>query len=245
LGNNSGMQYLALATDYDGTLAHHGNVDRPTTAALELLRAAGRKLIMVTGRELPELEQTFDRLDLFDRVVAENGALLYAPASKQSRVLAERPPDAFVQELAKRGVQRVSIGHVIVATWEPHQNTVVETIHDLGLELQIIFNKGAVMVLPTGINKATGLTAALADLEISPLHVVGIGDAENDHAFLSMCGCSVAVSNALDSLKDRADFTTQLDHGAGVTELIDMMLATDLAELEPRIQARRAASRDA
>ena len=52
---------------------------------------------------------------------------------------------------------RIEVGDVIVATWEPHETTVLQTIHDLGLELQIIFNKGAVMILPTGVNKATGL----------------------------------------------------------------------------------------
>ena len=72
----------------------------------------------------------------------------------------------------------------IVATWEPHETVVLEAIHELGLELQIIFNKGAVMVLPSGVNKATGLAAALEELRLSAHNVVGIGDAENDHAFL-------------------------------------------------------------
>ncbi len=53
------------------------------------------------------------------------------------------------------------------------------------------------MVLPAGVNKASGLAAALARLQLSPLNVVGIGDAENDHAFLRACGCAVAVANAL------------------------------------------------
>ena len=60
----------------------------------------------------------------------------------------------------------------------------LEAIRDLGLELQIIFNKGAVMVLPAGVNKASGLAVALARLGLSPHNVVGVGDAENDHAFL-------------------------------------------------------------
>ena len=59
----------------------------------------------------------------------------------------------------------------------------LETIRDLGLEFQITFNKGAVMVLPAGVNKASGLAAAIGELGLSPLKVVGVGDAENDHAF--------------------------------------------------------------
>ena len=60
------MRFLALACDYDGTLALHGRVDRPTLAALERVRATGRRLIMVTGRELGDLAGTFDHFELFD-----------------------------------------------------------------------------------------------------------------------------------------------------------------------------------
>lgn len=228
------MRHFALATDYDGTIAHHGAVDDDTLAALERLKASGRSLLLVTGRELDELTEVFPHLDLFDRVVAENGALLYSPVSKEERCLAEPPPARFIDELKARGVRPISVGRVIVATWEPHETTVIETIRDLGLELQIIFNKGAVMVLPSGVNKATGLSAALEELGLSPHNVVGIGDAENDHAFLNLCQCSVAVANALDQIKQRCDYVTERDHGAGVTQLINQLLADDLAEIVAR-----------
>jgi hydroxymethylpyrimidine pyrophosphatase-like HAD family hydrolase len=60
-----------------------------------------------------------------------------------------------------------------------------------------------------------------------------VGDAENDHAFLKLCECSIAVANALPALKERADFVTSGSHGAGVEELIDKLLADDLASLAP------------
>src|SRR5689334_24018437 len=93
LGKRCSMRYLALATDYDGTLAHHGRVDEPTLAALERLLASGRKLILVTGRELDDLKTTFEHFELFEWVVGENGALLYRPADQEITQLAERPPD--------------------------------------------------------------------------------------------------------------------------------------------------------
>src|SRR5207302_10504290 len=167
-------------------------------------------------RELDDLIKVFPRLDLFDRVVAENGALLYRPATREERPLSERPPDQFWQELIKRGAERVSVGRVIVATWRPHETTAIELIRDFGLELQVIFNKGAVMILPSGVNKATGLNVALGELGLSPHNVVGVGDAENDHAFLALCECSVAVSNALDMVKQRVDWVTEASHGGGV-----------------------------
>jgi hypothetical protein len=39
---------------------------------------------------------------------------------------------------------------VIIATWRPYETTAVELIRDFGLELQVVFNKGAVMILPSG-----------------------------------------------------------------------------------------------
>jgi hydroxymethylpyrimidine pyrophosphatase-like HAD family hydrolase len=120
------MYFVALATDYDGTLAEDGRVDRATLKALESLHASGRKLILVTGRELGDLRRLFPEISLFTMAVAENGGLLYEPSS----------------------------------------------------------------------NKASGLAAALARLKLSPLNVVRLGDAENDHAFLHACGCAAAIANA-------------------------------------------------
>jgi HAD superfamily hydrolase (TIGR01484 family) len=232
------MRYHALACDYDGTIASQGRVDEDTVNALQKVRQSGRKLILVTGRELDDLVRVFPKLELFDRVVAENGALLYQPATREEKLLAEAPPAEFARELRKRGAERVSVGRVIVATWEPHETTALEVIRDLGLELQVIFNKGAVMVLPSGVNKATGLRAALLELGLSPHNVVGVGDAENDHAFLALCECSVAVENALDTIKARVDWTTTKDHGQGVVQLIEALISSDLMHLEDRLHRR-------
>lgn len=228
------MRYLALACDYDGTLASDGQVDEKTLVALERLRNSGRKLILVTGRQLNELLPVFPHINLFERVVAENGALLYRPANREEKLLGTPAPEEFIRTLRDRGVDSLSVGRVIVATWRPHETAVIKTIRDLGLELQVIFNKGAVMVLPSGVNKATGLTIALEELGLSPHNTVGVGDAENDYDFLSLCQCSVAVANALVMLKEGVDLVTNGERGAGVSELIDRLIASDLSELESR-----------
>lgn len=220
------MQYFVLASDYDGTLATHGQVDESTIAALERWRDCGRKLILVTGRELDDLIRIFPQIDLFDCIVAENGALLYWPMKQEEKLLAERPPEEFIKALRDRNVS-ISVGRVIVATWHPHETIVMETIRELGLDLQVILNKNAVMILPASIDKAAGLNAALNELNISPHHVVGVGDAENDLALLSLCGYSVAVANALPMLKERANLVTNGSRGAGVAELINKLINSD------------------
>ena len=123
----------------------------------------------------------------------------------------------------------ISVGRAVIATTEPHNQAVLKAIHKLGLELQLTFNKGSVMVLPSGVNKATGLARALAEIGEIASATIGIGDAENDHAFLAACGCGVAVANALPSLKSRAQVVTRSAHGAGVVDVIDELLADDFA----------------
>src|SRR5437868_2035766 len=222
------MRYLVLAADYDGTIASHGEVSASTLAALQRLRASGRKLVLVTGRHMPDLKSVFPHLELCQRVIAENGALLYRPETREERLLGEAPSQAFLEALKNKGVPFVA-GRAIVATWEPHQDAVLDTIRDLGLELQVIFNKGAVMVVSSGVNKASGLRAALEELGLSAHNVIAVGDAENDHALLAASECGVAVENALPFLKQRADLVMKNRNGAGVTELIDQILADDLA----------------
>ena len=151
------MFFVALAVDYDGTIARNGRVDAATVAALEEVKKSGRKLILVTGRDLDDLQRVFPEIGIFNLVVAENGALLFDPETKEEELLAAAPADKLIEYLHNRKVAPLSIGRCIVATWEPNETIVLEAIRDLGLELHIIFNKGAVMVLPAEINKASGL----------------------------------------------------------------------------------------
>jgi hydroxymethylpyrimidine pyrophosphatase-like HAD family hydrolase len=159
------MYFIALATYYAGALAEDGLVSRSTLDALRDLKQSGRKLILVTGRELADLQRVFPDLDIFDLAVVENGAVLFEPVNRQEIPLGDEPPALFIDELRRRNVARLSVGRSIVAKWEPNEKIVLEIIPDLGLELQIIFNKGAVMVLPAGINKASGLAEVVQRIE--------------------------------------------------------------------------------
>jgi hydroxymethylpyrimidine pyrophosphatase-like HAD family hydrolase len=229
------VRYLALACDYDGTIAHDGVLAPRTLDALTRLKESGRRLILVTGRELDSLMQACPRLDLFDRVVAENGAVLYRPDSREQKPLTEPPIERLVVALRQRGVAPLSVGQGIVSTWRPNETIVLDVIRDLGLELHVVFNKGAVMVLPSGVNKATGVSVALGELALSPHNCVGIGDAENDHAFLRACEAAVVVANALPTIKERADLVTSMANGEGVVELVERLLADDLRSLAPKL----------
>jgi hydroxymethylpyrimidine pyrophosphatase-like HAD family hydrolase len=224
------MRYAALATDYDGTIAWDGKVDDSTTEALRRAKAEGLRLVMVTGRELTDLFNTFEHSDLFDRIVAENGAVLYNPATKEVEAIAPPPPPPFVEALERQSVP-LSVGHTIVATVQPYEHQVLAAIRDQGIEWHVIFNKGSVMALPSDVTKATGLAPALSSIGIGAAQTIGVGDAENDQAFLRMCGLAVAVDNALPTVKEMADVVTAGARGAGVAELLARLFSGEFETL--------------
>jgi hydroxymethylpyrimidine pyrophosphatase-like HAD family hydrolase len=228
------MRYFALVSDYDGTLADHGAVRPPTLDTLKRFRDTGRYLLLNTGRETTDLMYVFPEYEMFHWIIGENGAVLFETATKTETLLSDPPPPQFAETLRRKDVAPLDVGRVIIATLGNQKEKVLETIHELGLELQIIFNKGSLMVLPSGVNKASGLKACLKKVGLSLHNTVAVGDAENDHAFLSVCERSVAVSNALPALKERSDLVTAGSCGAGVAELIERILGDDLASVPAR-----------
>ena len=218
------MLIAALATDYDGTLAREGGVGASTRAALERLKASGRKLIMVTGRELPDLRRVFPAVAGFDAVVAENGALLWLPDRGELQALGPAPPPAFIAALKARGVEPLAVGEGIVASADENAPLMAEALQAVSLDWRLILNKDSVMCLPPGVDKASGLAAALTAFGLRAAEVLGVGDAENDLAFLAECGVAAAVANALPDVKAAADIVTPGDDGDGVAWLIERLL---------------------
>ena len=227
------IRYLALVTDYDGTIATHGSVPDAVIAALRRLRSSGRHAILATGRRLEDLLAVFPHIDVFSYVVAENGAVTYDPSRRETTLLAEPIPREFLEALANINVGPLEIGSIIVSTHSSHQAIVLKLIQASGLELKIVFNGAAMMVVPTGVNKASGTRYVLRKLGLSPHEIVVVGDAENDHSILQIAECPVAVANAIDAIKEAAAFVTQSSAGDGVIELIDDLIATDLENVDP------------
>jgi len=222
------MRYRVLATDYDGTLATHGEVEPRTVAALREFVQSGRKAILVTGRLLHEIQQICAGIELFDIVIAENGAVLWTEDTG-ARNLAPPVPLDLVAALRRRGVTPLNVGSVICSTWSDHEDTVRDTVKELGLNVELIPNKGALMILPADTDKGTGLMAGLKVLRERREAVVAVGDAENDLALFATAGFSAAVANALPRVKAAAGMVLAGAHGAGVEELIEAVLDDDLA----------------
>nr|NLI51720.1 HAD hydrolase family protein [Propionibacterium sp.] len=210
--------FRAVALDFDGTLTTGERPSREVLAALSEARSCGRRLVLVTGRTLRHLRSGFADVDTwFDAVVAENGAVLHTPVGSQ--VLARPVDPALADALTGHGVA-VDRGQVILGCSASHDHLVLEEVRRLGADYQLTRNRGALMIVPAGVTKRTGLDAALDHLGLSPHSTIAIGDAENDQTMLEHCEVGVAVANAVDSLKRRADIVTTAPDGGGVIEIL-------------------------
>lgn len=228
------MRFVALAASFDGTLARDGRHDERCIDALRALAATGRKLILVTARELRELLEIFPSARVFDYVIAENGAILHQPATKQSEILAQAPSEMLLRELNRRGVVPLAVGSSIVTTSLANEAVVRDAIERLGLDCQLVENDGMLIVLPADVSKASGVKEALRQLGISAQNLVVIGDAQNDLALFRLAEHAVAVQNADAAIKGCADRTTVGAYCDGFLELARDLMEGDLAYAQPK-----------
>jgi len=218
-GRDGKLPWRLLACDYDETIATKGAMSPAAAEALHEARAAGWRTALVTGRPLANCQEVCRDFSCFDLVVAESGAVLHFPSTGATEDLVPPPPPDFVRELDRRGVRYLP-GRVVVIVLGSSPEAVGAIIRDAGLALDYFWNRYAVMVVPRGTSKATGLRTALARIGVRPEEVVAFGDDENDRPLFEVAGLKVAVGNAIDAIKAAADVTLEKPNGEGVAEFI-------------------------
>jgi hydroxymethylpyrimidine pyrophosphatase-like HAD family hydrolase len=226
-----GMRHRVLACDFDGTLATEGVCSEATVEALERVAATGIRLVLVTGRTREELGDVFDPGDLFEAIVLENGAVVLDAPTGQEQLLAPRVPSGLVAELQRAGVVPLVVGRVLCSTAWSQEAKLSAAIAKLGVDRQVVRNRASAMVIPPGVNKRTGFEAALRTLGELPSATVAVGDGENDIPLFAVAGVSVAVANAVDALKARADVVLTEPNGKGIQLLAAALVAGDLGAL--------------
>ena len=214
------MMFRALACDYDGTLATNDRIGEATIGALERAKGSGVRLVLVTGRTFFELIRVCERLDLFDTVVAENGGVLYFPATGAMRDLGPAPPPRLLAELDRRGVP-FQVGRVIIGTSRAQEPMVRDAVASLGVGMEVVYNRGALMLLPPGVTKGPAVEQAIRALGLSFHDVLALGDAENDVDLFGACDWRACPGNAVPALQDAADWIFPGDDGASIAAAIE------------------------
>lgn len=225
------MRFRLLACDYDRTIATDGVVGEAVRAALRAVRASGRRLVLVTGRNTEELLDVFTELRLFDRLVVENGALMLDPERDVERLLCAPASTRLLEELRQRGIGPLIVGRSVLSTPIENDEAVRATAADLGLRLALIPNVDSLMIMAAGCGKAAGLEAAAAELSVPLAEAVAVGDGENDVALIDCAGVGVAVAHAVPELKEHADIVLQLPSPEGIIDLCRSLAERDLADL--------------
>ena len=225
------MRHRVLACDFDGTLAVEGVCSDETVEALQRVAASRMRLVLVTGRTWEELIDVFDPGSLFEQIVVENGAVVIDRGSGQEQLLAPRVPPGLVAELQRTGVTPLIVGRVLCSTAWSQEPKLSAAIAKVGVDRQVVRNRDSAMVLPPGISKRTGIEAALRAMGETPAVTVAVGDGENDVALFAVAGVAVAVANAVDVLKARADVVLSEPNGKGIQALAAALVAGDLGAL--------------
>ncbi|WP_318374095.1 HAD-IIB family hydrolase, partial [Enterobacter sp.] len=76
-------------------------------------------------------------------------------------------------------------------------------------------------ILDKRVNKGTGVKSLADTLGITPDEIMTLGDQENDIAMIEYAGLGVAMDNAIDSVKEVADFVTKSNLEDGVAYAIE------------------------
>jgi hydroxymethylpyrimidine pyrophosphatase-like HAD family hydrolase len=228
------MHYVAIAAGFDGTLAQEGACDPRCVHALRLLGASGRKLILVSGRELRDLLERMPDMDVFDFVIAENGAVMYRPATRESAILGQAPSELLVQELQRVGIQPLSVGNAVIRTTRENREKVSKTLHRLELDIQLVEDRVALMMVPADVSPVCGVQTALGELGLSPRNLLAVGDHTADSGLFRFAQYSIAVANATNDAKRIADRVTDAQICDGFLEIAAGLLAGESTEVPER-----------
>lgn len=229
-----------LACDLDGTLAKDGVVAPETWDLLRQAKISGLTLILATGRVIDSFIDSGPFAEFFEAIIAEDGAVVFFPRKNIVKLPFGRLSSIMVQRLEEMKIP-LERGMSIVATRVPYDEAIMRVLQDINVGVTIEYNNGAVMLLPPGATKGTGLSYALQDLGYSPRNLVACGDAENDCSLLELAEMAVAVPNAIPKIKALADVVLPQDPedaGTGINLLLRQLLTRRGPEHRQRPERR-------
>jgi phosphoglycolate phosphatase (TIGR01487 family) len=219
-----------FAVDIDGTLTENGGgmVHLAALAKLRYLEKMGYNVIYVTGRSSIEAYVLAVFGGTTRIAVGENGGVITI-APQDHRLLASKEKCMQGYEVLKKNLHGVKVKPVfprmtevvLLRTFDLKEGQKI--LDEYHLPLYLSDSKYAFHINEKGINKAYGLKEALTVLKVEPNQVVAIGDSETDVPMYDICGCSIALAHADDSVKAQADHVVAGREGAGLIEAIDFV----------------------
>jgi phosphoglycolate phosphatase (TIGR01487 family) len=218
-----------LALDIDGTLTRADGQPGIDPRVFEPIREWPEPVVLVTGKAFPFPVALCQFLGIPERVVAENGGIVYADG--ELSVVGERAAvEAAVAALRERGYDLGWGEPDLVNRWreteiaanlDVPEAPLREAATDHGLE--VVDTGYAYHLKAPDVAKGDGLRAVADLLGYEPSAFVAVGDSENDVSTFGVAGESYAVANADAAARAAADAVTEGVHADGTLEVIDRL----------------------
>ncbi len=217
----------AIAVDIDGTITDRNRkICVNAINALRKAEDAGYPVILVTGNILCTAKMVSTMVGTSGGIVCENGGVVYT--TKRNLVLGDIGKCSLAYEFLKsrHDVKKTDFSDLrsseIAIRREIDVNTVKETVKNFDVE--VYDTKFAIHITDPSVNKGKSLKVVAEDMGITADEILAIGDSENDLEFLEVAGFKVAVSNADEELKEKADYVTIKAYGDGAAEAIEKFI---------------------
>jgi Cof subfamily protein (haloacid dehalogenase superfamily) len=246
------MQYKALICDVDGTLVQNRPDARPSNYLKESIKIARQKahVGIATARPYLMVKEVMDEIELSSPCILSSGVQIFDPVTKKTLVEHILPSEnlPFIYNaIEKLGVQcivqerenRVAFSssyqpknpfYVYIPTFSEElaasfAETIAE-IPDLILHKMVAREPGRSDYVITNkmATKQEAVLTVARTLGIDPSEIIGVGDGYNDVPLLMACGLKVAMGNAVDELKEMADYVAPTVDEDGVADVINRYL---------------------
>ncbi len=219
-----------LALDYHGTISNKKNgkvwvVEVEVVEALIKARKNGLKLAILTsgtGKTVPQEIRNIANILAF-----ENGSVFYYG----SKVFIEKPSywNVVRETLLKSHLKPKAVGRVVIVYGVKVLGELEEILHTHGLfdYVKIVKNINRLVITPKGYGKDRALRVIKKILGIKG-KIAAIGDGENDYYLLKEADIKIAPSNAVERVKEIADYVCDEPNGKCVKEVIEKVLEDKL-----------------
>jgi 5-amino-6-(5-phospho-D-ribitylamino)uracil phosphatase len=232
-----------IALDMDGTLLNDNHeISAANREAIAEAQEMNVHVVIATGRTLATCGKYAQSLDLKNYVVTANGGEIYTHEGElfSATHLAEEAVDHIYELTKKHGIHvwGASADNLYRGELPPDRHdhewlkfgfdteddlireSIVNDLREKGVTEITNSSPTNIEINALGINKATALKLVCDQLGISLNEVMAVGDSLNDIAMIEEAGLGVAMGNAQDAVKRRADWITATNLNDGVAAAI-------------------------
>ena len=215
-----------LVVDIDGTLTDESRAVDPRV--FPVLSDWPEPVVVATGKAMPYPIALCEFLGIDYTVVAENGGVVFVEATDTLQIEGDKQACLAVAEAYRELGHDTGFGAVDLANrWR--ETEVVVSLDQPAAPLEALAEEAGLDFLDTGfayhvtdprVDKGTGLEAVCAELGREPTEFLAVGDSENDAEAFAVAGESVAVANADETARVRADRVTEAGYADGFLEAV-------------------------